>query len=116
MIQSMMISEDILKDYQVFDIRNKSEWRESGVIEGAVLLNFNLSNGSPNPDFIKEFQRLRDENKTQALVCASGFRSASATNLIKAKLNIDVINLKGGMHALFDQGYKSVPYRGQDLV
>lgn len=105
MIASVNISEDILKDYQIFDVRTKSEWRETGIIKGAILLPFNLANGSPNPEFISEFKKFVDKSKDIAFVCASGFRSAAAARLVRAKLRLDSTNLKGGMYALLEQGF-----------
>lgn len=105
------INEGILKNYQIFDIRTKDEWQESGIIKNAVLLSFTLDDGSLNPQFISEFQRLADKNKDIAFVCATGQRSSAATHLIKSRLGLDTTNLKGGMLALIAQGYKTTPYK-----
>lgn len=107
---SEAICEDILKNYQIFDIRTKDEWQESGIIKDAVLLSFTLDDGSLNPEFISEFQRLADKNKDIAFVCATGQRSSAATHLIKKQLGLDTTNLKGGMFALALQGYQTTPY------
>lgn len=111
MIMSVEICEEILKDYQIFDIRCEGEWRETGVIEGAILLPFNLANGSPNPNFLSEFKEKADLSKEIAFVCASGFRSAAATRLVKAKMGLDTTNLKGGMYALLEQGFRPFAYK-----
>lgn len=116
MIMNLPASAEILKDYQIFDVRSKAEWRDTGVIEGSVLLSLNLSNGSPNPEFLSEFKRLADTKRPIAIICAAGLRSAAAANLIKAKLGIDVVNLKGGMYKLLDEGFKPEAYRGQDFA
>ncbi len=105
------IREDILKDYQIFDIRNKDEWQESGVIKDAVLLSFTLDNGSIDPEFIDKFSKLADKNKEIAFVCATGHRSSAATYLIKSQLGLDTTNLKGGMFSLIEQGYQTTPYK-----
>ena len=115
MIASEMISEEVLPRYQIFDVRSKAEWRETGVIPGALLLPFNLNNGSPNPNFISLFKLLADPSKDLAFVCASGFRSAAAARLVSTKLGLSSTNLKGGMYALLEQGFVSEPYSGQDL-
>lgn len=116
MIMHEYASAQILKNYQIFDLRNKNEWRESGVIPGAILLSFNLPNGSPNPNFLSEFSNLASKDKPVALICASGFRSNVAANLINAKLGLDITNLRGGMHKLLDEGFECEPYRGQDFA
>lgn len=45
-------------------------------------------------------------NKEIAIVCATGQRSAFATNLVKSRLGIEATNLKGGFYALLSQGYE----------
>ncbi|TQR33054.1 rhodanese-like domain-containing protein [Campylobacter sp. MIT 99-7217] len=115
MILSVDADAEILGAYQIFDIRNKHEWRQTGVIKDAILLSFNQNNGSPNPEFLSEFKRLADFSRPIALICASGFRSHVATHLIKAKLGIEVTNLKGGMYKLLREGFECEPYRGQDF-
>lgn len=111
MIASVEINENILQNYQIFDVRSKDEWRQTGIIKGAICLSLNLANGSPNPNFVNEFKELVDTSKEIAFVCASGFRSAAAARLVKAKLGLSSTNLKGGMHALLDEGYQSQPYK-----
>ena len=115
MIMSVPASEASLCDYQIFDVRSKAEWRDTGVIKGSVLLSFNLSNGSPNPDFLSEFKRLADTSRPIAIICAAGLRSAAAANLIKAKLGIETTNLKGGLYKLLEEGFQGESYHGQDL-
>ncbi|WP_142693125.1 rhodanese-like domain-containing protein [Campylobacter troglodytis] len=105
------INEAILQDYQIFDVRTKEEWQQSGVIKDAILLTLTLDNGSIDPDFVAKFEKLADKSKEIAFVCAAGHRSSVATHLIKSKLGLDTTNLKGGMHSLIAQGYKTVPYR-----
>lgn len=111
MILSEEICEEILQDYQIFDIRTKEEWKETGVIKDAVLLCLTDSKGDIDSKFLSKFKALADTSKEIALVCKSGKRSAHAAHLIKRELGLLTTNLKGGMLSLLEQGYKSTPYK-----
>lgn len=78
----------------------------------AVNLSENLSEKAVNlGENLSENQAInlstkKRSNKEIAIVCATGQRSAFATNLVKSRLGIEATNLKGGFYALLSQGYE----------
>ncbi len=87
----------------VVDIRSPEEWKESGVIEGALLVTYNspesfLSAVAPN---LKDGQRL-------ALICRSGNRSSRAARQIAGMVEFPVVDIQGGMLRILKEGYRPV--------
>ena len=76
----------------VLDVRTKKEF-DAGHLPGAVNLDFN------GPDFAKKAAEL-EKSKTYLVHCASGGRSAKASDLMSGKLQLPhVFNLEGGFKA-----------------
>lgn len=72
----------------VLDVRTSEEYAE-GHIEGAVLIN------QFEDDFIEKAQELLPKDKTIAVYCRSGRRSASAATRL-SDVGFRCVNLKGG--------------------
>ena len=76
----------------VLDVRTRKEF-DAGHLPGAVNLDFN------GPDFAKKAAEL-EKSKTYLVHCASGGRSAKASDLMSGKLQLPhVFNLEGGFKA-----------------
>lgn len=97
---------NVEKMVQIVDIRTPAEWQETGVINGAKLVELVR-------DKDKFIQSLResgvDFDKPVAFICRSGARSGYASQLIDSA-ELKVFNLDGGMNALISQGYITTPY------
>ena len=80
----------------IIDIRTESEWRETGIPEGAGRSSLFLAYGLPNLDFVDEVTTLADGDRSRpiALICAAGVRSAVAHVLLEAE----------GFHHIYDIG------------
>lgn len=93
-----MISEK-QNDFVVIDVRTKGEWND-GHIKGAVHIPLNTIQSKA--DFIKK----KYQGKKKIMICRSGSRSGTATDmLINAGLE-DVYNFSGGMIAWNRSGAK----------
>ncbi|TKX31362.1 rhodanese-like domain-containing protein [Campylobacter aviculae] len=88
-----------LSEYQIFDVRTPLEWEE-GVLANAECVWLYDNKGFLNENFVKEFQDKINKDKKIAFICRSGHRSMIAAELIKERLNLDSVNLDGGMLAL----------------
>lgn len=65
------------KDYRILDVRNKAELEDGKIFEQAVSI--------PLPDLAERINEI-EANKPIVVHCASGYRSAIASSLIKKKL------------------------------
>ena len=83
-------------DVVVLDVRSASEYAE-GHIEGAVLIDQSQS------DFLEKAKAALPKDKTIAIYCRSGRRSASAAKRLAAE-GYKCVNLKGGIIAWKEAG------------
>lgn len=75
----------------ILDVRTVDEYAE-GHIKGAILIDQNKS------DFVEQVKAKLPTEKTIAVYCRSGRRSANAASLL-AKEGYKLVNLKGGILA-----------------
>ena len=83
----------------IIDIRTESEWRETGIPEGAGLSSLFLAYGLPNLDFVDEVTALTggDRSRPIALICAAGVRSAVAHLLLESEGFEHIYDIGEGM-------------------
>lgn len=90
----------LTEEVTLLDVRTQAEWN-SGVIEGAVLINVFDS------DFNKKIGDL-DKSKPVYVYCKSGGRSSRAANSLSSNGFTNVYNLIGGITAWKKSGHKVV--------
>ena len=83
----------------VVDVREPSEWKEEGWIEGAELIFFG---------HLKDKAGLLTRNKPTAVVCSVGQRASIAASILKREGFTKVYNVLGGMTAWTKLGYPTV--------
>ena len=76
-------------DVVILDVRTTDEFNE-GHIKGAILIDQNRS------DFLEQVRQLLPKEKTIAIYCRSGRRSANAAERL-VKEGYKPVNLKGGI-------------------
>ena len=82
----------------IVDIRTAPEWRETGLIKGAIPITFFRRDGSYDARaFLRELNKKVDTSKPFALICHTGSRTAVVSAWLAKELGYKVINLKGGM-------------------
>lgn len=86
------------------DIRTPKEWRDTGVIEGALLVTY-----SDADSFLTSIAPHLEEGQKIALVCRSGNRTSQAARQIAAKTDREIIDVAGGMIRIVREGYAPVP-------
>jgi len=91
------------------DIRTPEEWRDTGVIEGALLVTY-----SDADSFLSAIAPHREEGQKIALVCRSGNRSSRAARQIAAQVDTPVMDVAGGMIRIVAEGY--APVRAQPVT
>lgn len=72
----------------VIDIRTPTEWKQTGVIEGAHKIMFFDEKGRPLVnEFMKKFNQIvKDKNQPFILVCRSGSRTKMVTKFLDEKM------------------------------
>jgi rhodanese-related sulfurtransferase len=100
------------KKIPIVDIRTQSEWKETGVLKGAIPITFFDERGSYNiPLFLKELSAKVDVKKPFALVCRSGSRTKMVSAFLSQKLGYNVYDLNGGMLYVMGKNLPIVPYK-----
>ena len=101
----------VKKDIKIIDIRTKGEWRETGIVAGSYPIEFFDENGNYNvPKFLKDLAKVVKKNEQFALICRTGSRTAMVSEFLSKDIGYNVINLKGGIVKLMQEGYKPVRY------
>jgi len=96
---------------KIIDIRTLEEWRETGIVKGAYTLTFFNRNGDYDIySFLNSLNKIVKKDEKFALICRTGSRSKMVSNFLGNKLNYHVVNLKGGLMKLLQDGYKTQPY------
>jgi len=96
----------------IVDIRTPGEWKETGILKGAVPIMFFDQNGNYDVNkFLTQLNEKVDTKKPFALICRTGSRTSMVAPWLAKEFGYDVINLKGGMMYVTQAlGIKPVPY------
>lgn len=99
---------------KIIDIRTFQEWKETGLLEGAIPLTFFDINGKYNiPLFMRTLHTYVKEGEKFALICHVGSRTAMLAEFLDTEYKMPVINLLGGMEYAKKAGLKFTPYVGR---
>lgn len=95
----------------IVDIRTVGEWKESGVIKGAIPIQFFNEKGQYNiPEFLKALNAKVDTSKEFALICHTGSRTKMVAQFLSDELKYKVIDIQGGMERATQLHAPIVPY------
>lgn len=98
----------------VIDIRTPGEWKETGLLKGAIPIMFFDENGGYNVEtFMKALNAHVDTSKPYALICRTGSRTSMVANFLAKTYGHTVINLQGGMVRAKSLDLPILPYTGQ---
>ena len=83
----------------IIDVRNKSEWKETGIIPGAYLVQMLNPIYKIRKDFIQEITEVLgpDKNIEAAIICKSGGRSGATVSILRENGYINISNISEGM-------------------
>lgn len=100
------------KNIKIIDIRTPSEWKETGIVKDSYTIMFFDEQGNFYvPAFLKELNKVVKKDEQFALICRVGSRTGMVSEFLSEKLGYKVINLKGGIIKMIQEGYKTVPYQ-----
>lgn len=99
---------------KIIDIRTAQEWKEDGLLKGAIPITFFNDKGEYNvPLFLEELKKHVKDGEQFALICHTGSRTRILSDFFANKLGMRVIDLKGGMVYAKAKGIKAYPYLGK---
>lgn len=82
----------------IVDVRTAPEWKETGLLKGAIPIVFFSQQGKPLVDsFLKELNEKVDTSKPFAIICHTGSRTSVIAPWLSKELHYNVVNLTGGM-------------------
>ena len=100
------------KNIKIIDIRTPAEWKETGIVKDSYTIMFFDEKGNFNVEnFLKQLKMAVKKDEQFALICRTGSRTTMVSQFLSDKLGYKVINLKGGIMKIIQEGYKTVPYR-----
>ena len=102
----------IEKKIPIVDIRTPAEWKETGLLKGAIPIMFFNAQGKYNIQvFLTKLRKKVDVTKPFALICRTGNRTRMVTEFLSKDLHYNVINLTGGMMRAIGKNLPIVPYK-----
>lgn len=106
-------SQKILDDKTpIVDIRTPPEWRESGLLKGAIpIMFFNEQGGYDINGFVAELNKKIDTKKPFALICHTGSRTKIVSAYLSKEFGYTIINLDGGMTYVQGKKLPVIPYK-----
>lgn len=91
------------KSTLLVDIRRPEEWRQSGVIEGALLVTY-----TDAESFLRTVAPHLKPGQSLSVICRSGSRSARASRQLSEITETRIVDVQGGMNRILAEGYKPV--------
>lgn len=113
-VKNEYISKEFLKqNIPIVDIRTPGEWRETGLLKGAIPIMFWNAQGKYDTNkFLNTLHKKVDTTKPFALICHTGSRTSIVAPWLAKEFGYKVINLQGGMeYATKGLHLKTLPYK-----
>lgn len=111
-IKHIYPTEALLKSgIKIIDIRTESEWRQTGIIPGSILITFFDEQGRYDADrFLQFLDSYVKKGEEFAIICRTGNRTKAVSGFLDEQ-GYRVIDLEGGITYLIQNGYVTVPYK-----
>lgn len=99
---------------KIIDIRTEQEWKETGLLVGAIPITFFDDTGKYDiPLFMEELNKHVKKDEKFAIICHTGSRTAMLAKFLSDYYKMHVVNLHGGMYYAQGKHLKTVPYKGK---
>ncbi|WP_022704117.1 rhodanese-like domain-containing protein [Pseudorhodobacter ferrugineus] len=94
------------------DIRTPEEWKQSGVVDGALLVTYSTPEA-----FLQVVGPKLKPGQRIGLICRSGNRTSRAARQLAPLFKGAIVDVQGGMNRVLGQGYRPVkPTRTQGCI
>jgi len=113
-VENRYLTQEILDSkLPIVDVRTVGEWKEGGLLKGAIPIEFFRAKGRPDINaFLKKLNEKVDTKKPFAIICHTGSRTSRIAPWLSQNFNYTVINLLGGMeYAIKGLKMKTYPYK-----
>jgi len=113
-VKNTYITQKILDSkLPIVDVRTIGEWQETGLLKGAIPIEFFNAHGKYNTSkFLQELNAKVDTKKPFAIICHTGSRTSMIAPWLSKELHYKVVNLQGGMeYATQHLKMKTYPYK-----
>ena len=110
-------AEVLASEMTLIDIRTPGEWRQTGVVAGALPIMFFDERGRYDARaFLQAIEPHVSRDEPFAVICRTGNRTRAVSQFLSDQ-GYQVVNLKGGIHYLLNEGYQPVAFaeREQEL-
>ena len=99
---------------KIIDIRTVGEWKEDGLVKGAIPIEFFNEKGEYNvPLFMETLAQHVKQGEKFALICHTGSRTRIVSQFLSKQFHMEVINLRGGTAYAKAKGITFYPYQGK---
>jgi len=96
----------------IVDIRTPAEWKETGILKGAIpIMFFNERGGYNVQKFLDTLNKKVDTKKPFAIICRTGSRTRMLSAFLSKDIGYDIINLTGGMMYAKSKNLSTVSYK-----
>jgi len=96
----------------IVDIRTPAEWKETGILKGAIPIMFFNERGAYNVQkFLDTLNKKVDTKKPFAIICRTGSRTRMLSSFLSKDIGYDIINLTGGMVYAKSKNLPTVSYK-----
>jgi rhodanese-related sulfurtransferase len=114
-VVNQYISQDLINSgIKIIDIRTVGEWKEDGLVENSIPIEFFNEKGEYNvPLFMETLGTHVKQGEKFALICHTGSRTRIISQFLSKQFNMQVVNLRGGTAYAKAKGFKFYPYKGK---
>lgn len=111
-INEQVSQKHINSNIPIVDIRTPPEWKQTGLLKGAIpIMFFDAMGGYDTNLFLDKLNKAVDTKKTFAIICRSGNRTIMLSKFLSQNFNYKVINLQGGMNHATYINLPILPYK-----
>ena len=105
-INNKKTGELLAEGIPLIDVRMKSEWEQTGIVEGSHLLTFFDEKGNYDiKKWVADLEKIAGKDKPFMLICAVGGRTGNISQFLDAKLGFEKVHNveKGIVHWISEQ-------------
>lgn len=100
------VSEMTAEGSLLVDIRTPEEWDDTGVIDGARLIEFDFNDPET---FLPQIQADLAAGQDLILICNSGNRTQVVADFLARQIPNRIVSVEGGIRKVMAAGYETVP-------
>jgi len=110
-VKTINVSPELVNSgIKIIDIRTEGEWKQTGIVKDSIPITFFDERGNYDAQkFLNTLSGHIQKDEEFALICRTGNRTTAVSDFL-GKNGFNVINLKGGVKRLTQQGYKLTKY------